>query len=53
MQIEKLIESAPLISTLFFFTFFMSVAVWTMLPRNKKRIEALKEIPFREAGYDR
>lgn len=46
--INMLAEYSSLISTLFFFVFFVSMAIWVLLPRNKKRIESLKEIPFKD-----
>lgn len=35
-----------MVGLLFFFTFFVVVAVWSYMPRNRKRIEAYKNIPF-------
>lgn len=37
-----------LVGLLFFFTFFVGVAVWAYTPRRKKQIEALKYIPLNE-----
>lgn len=36
------------IGLLFFFIFFVGVAVWAYLPANKKKIEAYKNIPLSE-----
>ena len=37
-----------MIGLLFFFTFFVGVAIWAYLPHNKKKIEAYKNIPLSE-----
>jgi cbb3-type cytochrome oxidase subunit 3 len=47
------ITLAPLIGLLFFFVFFVSIAIWAMLPSNKTRLQTHADIPTRENPYDR
>lgn len=39
---------AGLIGLIFFFTVFVAIVVWIMLPKNKDRIEELKNIPLKD-----
>lgn len=41
-----------LVGLLFFFTFFVGVAIWAYRPANKQKLEALKQIPFSEESDD-
>lgn len=37
-----------MIGLLFFFTIFVAIAIWVLLPRNKQRLEKLKNIPLED-----
>ena len=43
---------AGTIGVVFFFTIFVGILIWTMLPKNNKRIEEQKNIPLREDQDD-
>lgn len=41
-------ELAGTVGLMFFFIVFAGIAFWTMRPKNKKKIEELKNIPLRD-----
>lgn len=43
---EWLWQSSGYIALLTFFGGFCAMAVWIYLPRNRKRLESFREIPF-------
>ncbi|MBN66378.1 MAG: hypothetical protein CMM94_02275 [Rickettsiales bacterium] len=47
-----IVENASLIGLLFFFSFFVGVAVWMFRPGMKSRIEPLANIPLNEDDHD-
>ena len=47
-----LAENATIVGLLFFFSFFVLMALWTYLPRNKTKIENYGNIPFTEGDDD-
>lgn len=46
------IENAGLIGLLLFFSLFVGIAVWALLPGNKTLIESYKYIPLSEESHD-
>lgn len=45
---QQLSHDMGMIGLLFFFAVFVGIAVWVMLPKNKQRIEELKNIPLKD-----
>lgn len=45
---HELSHDMGMIGLLFFFTIFVGIAIWVMLPKNKKKIEELKNIPLKD-----
>ncbi|PIR33540.1 MAG: CcoQ/FixQ family Cbb3-type cytochrome c oxidase assembly chaperone [Alphaproteobacteria bacterium CG11_big_fil_rev_8_21_14_0_20_44_7] len=44
--------TAGIIGLLFFFIVFLGIAIWTLNPKNKKRIEELKNIPLKDESNE-
>ncbi|NBO17676.1 MAG: cbb3-type cytochrome c oxidase subunit 3 [Proteobacteria bacterium] len=48
---EALITAAPTLGLLFFFMVFIGIALWTLLPSNKQRLQAYGHIPLKEEPH--
>ena len=45
---ESLVEIAPVVGLLFFFSLFVGIAVWAMRPSKKKELQELANIALKE-----
>lgn len=48
---ETLAAYAPVAGLLFFFVFFVAVALWVMQPRLKQRMRDYAHIPLKEDNH--
>ncbi len=48
MTLDSFIKLAPTIGLLMFFVTFVGIAIWTLKPSNKQKIESYGEIPLKE-----
>jgi hypothetical protein len=47
-MIDFIVSNSGTISLVGFVSFFGVVAIWAMLPRNKKKLEEYKNIPLKD-----
>jgi cbb3-type cytochrome oxidase subunit 3 len=45
---DWLVSHSPVIGLVFFFVFFLVMAVWAYRPANKEKLESNKYLPFAE-----
>ena len=46
--LDWLTHNSAIITTIFFFTMFVGIAIWAYLPKNKDVIQSDAMIPFHE-----
>lgn len=47
-MMDTLINTAPTIGLIFFFLIFTGIALWSLLPSNKQRLQEYGQIPLME-----
>lgn len=52
-MLQAFLNYAPMISLIFFFTVFVGIVVWLLLPGSKQKLQVLANIPLEEDTHGR
>ena len=50
-MLNTLLNVAPIIGLIFFFTVFLGIVIWAMRPSAKQKLQSLAYIPLKEDNH--